>query len=36
MACPVDIEPELLPPRELAPARDAAAAEPTEGDPSGE
>jgi ribosomal protein S18 acetylase RimI-like enzyme len=36
MACPVDIEPELLPPRELAPARDDAAAEPTEGDPSGE
>ena len=36
MACPVDIEPELLPPRELAPARDEAAAEPTEGDPSGE
>ena len=36
MACPVDIEPELLPPRELAPARDEAADEPTEGDPSGE
>jgi ribosomal protein S18 acetylase RimI-like enzyme len=36
MACPVDIEPELLPPRELAPARDEAATEPTEGDPSGE
>ena len=36
MACPVDIEPELLPPRELAPARDDGAIEPTEGDPSGE
>lgn len=36
MACPVDLEPELLPPRELAPARDETAAEPTEGDPSGE
>jgi ribosomal protein S18 acetylase RimI-like enzyme len=36
MACPVDIEPELLPPRELAPARDEGSAEPSEGDPSGE
>jgi ribosomal protein S18 acetylase RimI-like enzyme len=36
MACPVDIEPELLPPRELAPARDDAASGPSEGDPSGE
>ena len=36
MACPVDIEPELLPPRELTPARDEAAAGPTESDPSGE
>lgn len=36
MACPVDIEPELLPPRELAPARDEAASGPSEGDPSGE
>lgn len=36
MACPVDLEPELLPPRELAPARNPAAAEPAEGDPSGE
>src|SRR5215471_9862121 len=27
MACPVDIEPELLPPRELAPAREDAAAD---------
>jgi ribosomal protein S18 acetylase RimI-like enzyme len=36
MACPVDIEPELLPPRELPPARDEAATEPTEGEPSGE
>ncbi len=35
MACPVDIEPELRPPRELAPARDQAADEPSEGDPSG-
>lgn len=37
MACPVDIEPELLPPRELPPARnEATAGEPSEGDPSGE
>jgi hypothetical protein len=36
MACPVDLEPELLPPRELAPARDEAASGPSEGDPSGE
>jgi ribosomal protein S18 acetylase RimI-like enzyme len=36
MACPVDLEPELLPPRELPPARDEAATEPTEGEPSGE
>jgi len=37
MACPVDIEPELLPPRELPPAReDAAADEPSQGDASGE
>src|SRR5260221_9107414 len=37
MACPVDLEPELLPPRELPPARDdAAAGEPSEGEPSGE
>jgi ribosomal protein S18 acetylase RimI-like enzyme len=37
MACPVDLEPELLPPRELPPARDAAVAdEPSEGDPGGE
>jgi ribosomal protein S18 acetylase RimI-like enzyme len=36
MACPVEIEPELLPPRELAPARDDAASGPSEGDPSGE
>jgi ribosomal protein S18 acetylase RimI-like enzyme len=37
MACPVEIEPELLPPRELAPARDDASAdEPSEGDPGGE
>src|SRR5689334_9909925 len=37
MAAPVDLEPELLPPRELPPVRDEATAEePTEGDPSGE
>lgn len=37
MACPVDLEPELLPPRELPPVRDEAAAdEPSEGDPGGE
>jgi ribosomal protein S18 acetylase RimI-like enzyme len=37
MACPVDLEPELLPPRELPPARDAAVAdEPSEGDAGGE
>lgn len=36
MACPVDIEPELLPPRELPPARDEAAAGPAEDDPGGE
>jgi len=37
MACTVDLEPELLPPRELPPARDAAAAdEPGEPDSSGE
>src|SRR4051794_6826825 len=37
MACPVVTEPELLPPRGLAPAReDAAADEPSEGDPGGE
>ena len=38
MACPVDIEPELLPPRELPPARDEATAddEPGESDPGGE
>ena len=36
MACPVEIEPELLPPRELPPVRDAAAEEPSEGEPSGE
>jgi len=37
MACPVDLEPELLPPRELPPARDEAAAdEPGETDASGE
>lgn len=36
MATPVEIEPELLPPRELPPARDEAAAEPSEGEPSGE
>jgi ribosomal protein S18 acetylase RimI-like enzyme len=37
MACPVDLEPELLPPRELPPARDAAVAdEPSEGDPGSE
>ena len=36
MACPVDIEPELLPPRELPPARDEAADEPGESDPGGE
>jgi ribosomal protein S18 acetylase RimI-like enzyme len=36
MACPVDIEPELLPPRQLAPARSEAASGPSEGDPSGE
>ena len=36
MACPVDIEPELLPPRELAPARSDAASGPSEGDPGGE
>ena len=35
MACPVEIEPELLPPRELAPAREPVS-EPSEGDPSGE
>jgi ribosomal protein S18 acetylase RimI-like enzyme len=36
MACPVDIEPELLPPRELPPARDQAPPpdEPNERDPS--
>src|ERR1043165_2867083 len=31
MACPVDIEPELLPPRELPPAREVTAEEPGEG-----
>jgi ribosomal protein S18 acetylase RimI-like enzyme len=36
MACPVEIEPELLPPRELPPARDEAAEEPGESDPGGE
>ena len=37
MACPVEIEPELLPPRELPPARDEGAAEePGESDASGE
>jgi len=36
MACPVAIEPELLPPRELPPARPAPTDEPSEGDPSGE
>jgi ribosomal protein S18 acetylase RimI-like enzyme len=37
MACPVEIEPELLPPRELPPARDEAAAEePGESDAGGE
>jgi len=36
MACPVDLEPELLPPRELPPARDEAATESTEGEPSSE
>ena len=36
MACPVEIEPELLPPRELSPARDEAAEEPEESDPGGE
>ncbi|HEX3764943.1 MAG TPA: GNAT family N-acetyltransferase [Kofleriaceae bacterium] len=36
MACPVAIEPELLPPRELPPARPAVTDEPSEGDPSGE
>ena len=36
MATPVEIEPELLPPRELPPARDEAAAEPGEGESSGE
>src|SRR5215510_10686332 len=35
MACPVEIEPELLPPRELPPARDEAADEPGESDPGG-
>jgi ribosomal protein S18 acetylase RimI-like enzyme len=37
MASPVDLEPELLPPRELPPARDAGAAEdPGDGEPGGE
>ena len=37
MACPVDIEPELLPPRELPPVRtEAPTDEPGESDPSGE
>src|SRR5262249_55990572 len=36
MACPVAIEPELLPPRELPPARPAVTDKPSEGDPSGE
>src|SRR6476661_8100687 len=37
MACPVEIEPELLPPRKLPPARDEAAAEePGESDAGGE
>ncbi len=36
MACTVDLEPELLPPRELAPTRDEGAAEASEGDPGGE
>ena len=36
MACPVVIEPELLPPRPLAPARSEAASGASEGDPSGE
>jgi ribosomal protein S18 acetylase RimI-like enzyme len=37
MACPVDIEPELLPPRELPPVRtEALTDEPGESDPSGE
>ena len=36
MACPVVIEPELLPPRTLAPARSEAASGASEGDPSGE
>ena len=37
MACPVDIEPELLPPRELPPAReDPAASEPAEGESGSE
>ena len=37
MACPVTTEPELLPPRELPPARDAVTSdEPSESDPSSE
>jgi ribosomal protein S18 acetylase RimI-like enzyme len=36
MACPVAIEPELLPPRELPPARPPVTDEPSEGDPGGE
>jgi ribosomal protein S18 acetylase RimI-like enzyme len=38
MACPVDLEPELLPPRELPPVRTEASSpeEPGESDPSGE
>ncbi|HEY0987817.1 MAG TPA: hypothetical protein VGD80_12225, partial [Kofleriaceae bacterium] len=37
MACEVEIEPELLPPRELPPVRsEALADEPGESDPSGE
>jgi len=37
MACPVDLEPELLPPRELPPARDAAVADdPSADDPGSE
>src|ERR1044071_2454147 len=38
MACPVDIEPELLPPRELPPMRTepSSSDEPSESDPSGE
>jgi len=34
MACPVDLEPELLPPRELPPARDKAAEGPSKDEPS--